>query len=97
MTGKALVALAALMMMACGSILGSGENPKSKSGLGDEDPLFAEQSAEGAQKSAPGGPQCLDPEGYEIECLSDKDCCADFYCGVDPEGSHRVKTCLFGG
>lgn len=96
-TCTALVALGALVMVGCGSILGSNEEPKSESVLGDDDPLFAKESA-GSEEAAPsGGPECLDSDGYDIECLSDKDCCSGFYCGHDPEGSTRVKTCLYGG
>ena len=96
MYGKACIALIGLLMMGCGSVLESNEEPKSKADSLD-DPLFAEESAESREKVAPAGPSCADAEGYDIECLSDKDCCSGFYCGYDPEGSHRVKTCLYGG
>ncbi len=98
MRGKICLILAAATMMACGAMFGSGEEPKSESVLGDEDPLFAEESAGSAKKSdAPAVPECLDAEGYEIECLKNSDCCPGFYCGYDPEGSQRVKTCLYSG
>ena len=41
--------------------------------------------------------ECLDEAGDSIQCDSDKDCCKGFYCGIDPEGSTRIKTCVYGG
>jgi len=98
MKGMICIALAATAMMACSSLTSSSQEPKSQSALGDEDPLFAEESASRPQPNAPAqGPQCVDADGYQIECVSDKDCCPDFYCGKDPEGSYRKMTCLYGG
>ena len=47
----------------------------------------------------PEGPpaECRDEAGDPIECSSDDDCCPGFYCGLDPEGSTRIKTCVYGG
>ncbi len=47
----------------------------------------------------PEGPaeECLDENDNPIECESDKDCCEGFYCGLDPQGSTRIKTCVYGG
>jgi hypothetical protein len=47
----------------------------------------------------PAGPpaECLDENDNPIECDSDADCCEGFYCGLDPEGSTRIKTCVYGG
>ena len=45
-----------------------------------------------------GSPEsCTDEAGEKIECDSDADCCDGFYCGLDPEGSTRIKTCVYGG
>ena len=45
-----------------------------------------------------GAPEeCTDETGAIIECDSDADCCDGFYCGLDPEGSTRIKTCVYGG
>jgi hypothetical protein len=47
----------------------------------------------------PEGPaeKCLDSENQPAKCDSDQDCCEGFYCGMDPEGSTRIKTCVYGG
>ncbi len=95
MRGRAYFALLATMMLACAS----SKKPDSKTGLSD-DPLFAAENNETTtanQARESKGPQCLDSEGYQITCLGDQDCCPGFYCGFDPEGSQREKTCLFGG
>jgi len=52
---------------------------------------------EGTVESRPPGPECVDARGDTVECLSDKDCCKGFYCGIDPDGSTRIKVCLYGG
>lgn len=38
--------------------------------------------------------KCTDETGAPRECMSDSDCCDGFYCGLDPEGSTRIRTCL---
>jgi len=43
------------------------------------------------------GPSCLNAQGNVQECMDDRDCCKDFYCGIDPDGSTRIKVCLYGG
>jgi hypothetical protein len=50
-----------------------------------------------SEKKLPPGPSCLDQQGNQQECRDDRDCCANFYCGIDPEGNTRVKVCLYGG
>lgn len=42
-------------------------------------------------------PECVDDKDQAVECLSDADCCQGFVCGKDPERSHRVSYCIFGG
>jgi hypothetical protein len=39
-------------------------------------------------------PKCTDESGGPRECMGDSDCCDGFYCGIDPEGSSRIRTCL---
>jgi hypothetical protein len=83
--------LFALVLFACGS------------GQKQKQPDFPEVKVEeDDSSSAPSGDssapsKCEDNSGNKIECLSDKDCCPGFYCGIDPEGSTRIKTCIFGG
>jgi hypothetical protein len=40
---------------------------------------------------------CVDSDNKPVQCDSDKDCCPGFYCGLDPEGSTRLKSCIYGG
>jgi len=54
-------------------------------------------NVEGTVESRPPGPECVDSRGDTVECLTDKDCCKGFYCGIDPDGSPRIKVCLYGG
>lgn len=42
-------------------------------------------------------PSCVDDKDQPISCLSDADCCAGFVCGKDPELSHRMSFCIYGG
>ena len=42
-------------------------------------------------------PECVDDEEQRVSCLSDADCCAGFVCGKDPELSHRLSYCIYGG
>jgi hypothetical protein len=48
-------------------------------------------------ESTPEAPQCVDDKDQRVECMSDSDCCQGFVCGKDPELSHRVSYCLYGG
>jgi len=83
--------LLALLLVACSA----GQGPK-KADFPDtqveEDPIAGTAPNE---SSAPS--RCQDNEGKAVECLSDKDCCPGFYCGIDPEGSTRIKICIYGG
>jgi hypothetical protein len=83
--------LLALLLVAC-----SGSTNKKM-------PEFPEASSDSDEPSSGGTPQgshapeqCMEA-GEKIECNSDKDCCPGFYCGIDPEGSTRIKTCIYGG
>ena len=68
------------------------KSPKSKSSGGDESDVGYAKG-----KKLPPGPACLDQQGNVQECTSDGDCCKNFYCGIDPDGSARQKVCLYGG
>jgi hypothetical protein len=87
--------LLALLLAAC-----SGSNTKK----GPEFPDVKSDSDSEPESTSGGGAQgshapeqCLDNSGGKVECMSDTDCCKGFYCGIDPEGSTRIKTCIFGG
>ena len=67
------------------------KSPKSKSSGDESDVGYAKG------KKLPPGPACQDQQGNVQECMSDGDCCKNFYCGFDPDGSARQKVCLFGG
>ena len=63
-----------------------------------KDPLYEEVDVDTIDTGEEtGGASCTDPSGEPLECLSDEDCCEGFYCGIDPQGSTRIKTCLDGG
>jgi hypothetical protein len=61
----------------------------------------AEQSAATTESISelPAGeaPTCVDEKDQRVSCLSDADCCAGFVCGKDPELSHRMSYCIYGG
>ncbi len=84
--------LLALLLVAC-----SGSQSKKNM------PDFPEANSDSESESTSGGtptthaPEQCQQSGEKIECLSDKDCCTGFYCGIDPEGSPRIKTCIYGG
>jgi hypothetical protein len=95
--------LMVVLALACAS---SGKSPPSDTpDDGDYDSDWDTESDDDIDPNAgeglppPQGPpeECLDEQGEPIECLSDADCCEGFYCGIDPEGSTRIKTCVYGG
>lgn len=62
----------------------------------------AEHSSAATQEAPPpepvsGAPECVDDKDQPVECLSDADCCQGFVCGKDPERSHRISYCIYGG
>jgi hypothetical protein len=69
--------------VACG---GSQQNKQSKP------PRLEEVNIDAVETGAP--PKCTDDSGGPRECMADSDCCDGFYCGIDPEGSARIRTCL---
>ncbi len=42
-------------------------------------------------------PTCVDENNEPIQCEENSECCEGFECGYDPEGSTRIKTCLWVG
>ncbi|MBN2196097.1 MAG: hypothetical protein JW751_24990 [Polyangiaceae bacterium] len=42
-------------------------------------------------------PTCVDENNEPIQCEDNSECCEGFECGYDPEGSERIKTCLWTG
>lgn len=69
-------------------------------GCGSSQPRL-EQAAttEAAPEQASVGetPECVDDKEQRVSCLADADCCAGFVCGKDPELSHRLSYCIYGG
>jgi hypothetical protein len=59
-----------------------------------KEPRLEEVNIDAVETGAPE--KCTDSSGEPLECMSDSDCCEGFYCGIDPEGSTRIKTCLLG-
>ena len=86
-----------LMFMAVACASTTASSPGSKS----EDSSEGSEVDPNAGRSLPPseGPEqtCVDSENEPVKCESDKDCCQGFYCGLDPEGSTRIKTCVYGG
>lgn len=74
----------------------SDSDAKSNAKSGD-DSVDADDVSYAKKQQLPPGPACLDQSGSVQECMSDTDCCKNFYCGIDPTGSPRQKVCLYGG
>ena len=53
----------------------------------------------GPKQELPEGPAetCVDENNEPIECEDNSECCQGFECGYDPEGSTRIKTCIWSG
>lgn len=81
----------AALLVACGA------SSKKSSSSGD---AKSDETDWGDIKEQPPeeGPavQCL-RDGEPIECTSNEECCENFECGIDPEGSTRLKTCIWSG
>ncbi len=83
----------ALLLVACSGSQSKKNTPEfPEASSGSE----SEERSSGGEQSTHAPEQCQEA-GEKIECLSDADCCKGFYCGIDPEGSTRIKTCIFGG
>ena len=78
-----LASLVVGLAAACG---GSQQNKESKP------PRLEEVNIDAVDTGSP--PKCTDESGDPRECMADSDCCDGFYCGIDPEGSTRIRTCL---
>ena len=61
--------------------------------------MATEEAPESSSSAAAVGeaPECVDDKDQRVECLADTDCCAGFVCGKDPELSHHVSYCIYGG
>jgi hypothetical protein len=77
-------ALIVLLLMACG-----GAQPRPEHAVAAEAPPEPPSVSE--------APECVDDKEQRVSCLSDSDCCAGFVCGKDPELSHRLSYCIYGG
>jgi hypothetical protein len=60
---------------------------------------FDEEDSGAPRASAPEGAPaaCVDENDDPIECELNSECCEGFECGYDPEGSTRIKTCIWAG
>lgn len=79
--------IVAVALVACGS-----STPKPEPA-----PSVAPPATQLAPVIPEGEPECVDDKDEPVECESDKDCCPGFVCGLDPEGSYRVKVCIWAG
>lgn len=88
---------------ACSSGAAANKKPQSegaanKTSSGSETNGDVEWGHIKKQEPPSGAPsQCLDSEGQQVECSSNEDCCDGFECGIDPDGSARIKTCIWAG
>jgi len=65
-----------------------------------DSPADLEEEDSGAPRaSVPEGPPaaCVDENNEPVQCELDSECCEGFECGYDPEGSTRIKTCIWAG
>lgn len=83
---RAVLLGSALLALACGAA--QVEQPG---------PLFATSEEQPAVEVPSEAPQCVDQFDKPATCEADSDCCSGFVCGKDPELSHRVSYCIFGG
>lgn len=93
MPGASWDALARLTVLAvaCGAVAcGAAQRPPPA-----EQSAAAEEAA--ADDAIGAAPECVDEKDQPVSCLSDADCCAGFVCGKDPELSHRLSYCIYGG
>jgi hypothetical protein len=84
-------------VVSCAAISGSSAPSETADETDKADDIGTESSGGGLPP--PEGPpeECVDEMGNPVECDFDKDCCEGFYCGLDPQGSTRIKTCVYGG
>jgi hypothetical protein len=65
-----------------------------------DSPADVEEEDSGAPRASvsDGVPAaCVDENDEPIECTENSECCPGFECGYDPEGSTRIKTCVWTG
>jgi hypothetical protein len=65
----------------------------------DDYDAFEDEDTGAPRASVPEGAPaaCVDENDEPIECELDSECCEGFECGYDPEGSTRIKTCIWAG
>jgi len=81
-----------LLVVACSGGQRSADSPD------DEDQGDEWKGAENIrQETVTEVPTCVDENNEPIECSENSECCEGFECGYDPEGSTRIKTCLWMG
>lgn len=80
--------VATLFFMGCGAAQSSAEAPEQSASMTESAP---------EQQGVSEAPQCVDDQEQRVSCLTDTDCCSGFVCGKDPELSHRLSYCIYGG
>ncbi len=81
-----------LLVVACGG----GQRP-ADSPDGEDDGSEWKGVENIQQETVTEVPTCVDENNEPIECEENSECCEGFECGYDPEGSTRIKTCLWMG
>lgn len=82
-----------LLLTACSGAQRSAESPDDSDEYGKE-----WKGVENVrEESVTEIPVCVDENNDPIQCEDDSECCEGFACGYDPEGSTRIKTCLWMG
>jgi len=93
---KTLSYMALLLLVSCAGANREAADADDAETANEEEVEWGEMQ----QELPPEGPpvECLD-DGEPVECDSNEDCagCENFECGYDPDGSQRVKICLWTG
>ncbi len=84
-----------LLVAACTSTA----QPPPETSASPQEAMAPEEVPESSSSGAAVGeaPECVDDKDQRVQCLADTDCCAGFVCGKDPELSHHVSYCIYGG
>jgi hypothetical protein len=81
----------AVAVFACG-----GSQPKTDSSALTLEEFEEGQEEAGEERPASALDETPEPGADECrtECRSEEDCCEGYYCGKDPERSHRLDFCM---
>lgn len=89
-----------LTMMLCATLAAcssTSPDPKSSDDVSSDSDEGGDTDEGGTEVPEGAGATCLDEQGEPLACETDDECCEGFECGYDPEGSTRIKTCLWTG